>query len=155
MPLEIYTNEELVMELRKLNPGVHVLLNTSKRNSIKISKSINELNLPVGFEYNVKNGLTNKGNTKNGTYVSVEVEEMQLSFDYSQKSENVKPQIHITNENGKTHINEKENSLVTPQELSEKVKLPVTDEFIRYARPLIQAELYPFMIDGVPKHIVL
>ena len=42
-----------------------------------------------------------------------------------------------------------------PLEWIDKKNYWVTDDFIRYARPLIQAELYPFMIDGVPKHIVL
>lgn len=42
-----------------------------------------------------------------------------------------------------------------PIEWIDKENYWVTDDFIRYARPLIQAELYPFMIDGVPKHIVL
>ncbi|MBQ9765685.1 MAG: 6-phosphofructokinase [Lachnospiraceae bacterium] len=42
-----------------------------------------------------------------------------------------------------------------PVEWINKDEFWVNDEFIRYARPLIQAELYPFMIDGVPKHIVL
>jgi len=31
----------------------------------------------------------------------------------------------------------------------------VTDEFIRYARPLIQAELTPFMVNGLPRHITV
>lgn len=42
-----------------------------------------------------------------------------------------------------------------PVEWIDKDNFGVTDEFIFYARPLIQAELYPFMIDGVPKHIVI
>lgn len=31
----------------------------------------------------------------------------------------------------------------------------VTPEFARYARPLIQAELHPFYVDGVPRHLHL
>ncbi len=42
-----------------------------------------------------------------------------------------------------------------PLEWIDKDNYWVTDDFIFYARPLIQAELYPFMIDGVPKHIVI
>lgn len=42
-----------------------------------------------------------------------------------------------------------------PIEWIDKDNYWVKDEFIFYARPLIQAELYPFMIDGVPKHIVI
>lgn len=130
MKSEIYTKEALVMELRKLNPGVHILLNTSKLNSIIISKSINELNLPIGFEYNNKNSLTNKGNTKSGAYVMVELEQMQLSYDSSKDIENAKNKIYITTESGKKHVNYGGMKWVTPQELSKKVKLPVTDEFI-------------------------
>ena len=31
----------------------------------------------------------------------------------------------------------------------------VTDDFIRYAAPLIQAELTPFMVNGTPRHITI
>ena len=31
----------------------------------------------------------------------------------------------------------------------------VSDEFINYARPLIQGEVYPYMVDGMPQHIYI
>ena len=31
----------------------------------------------------------------------------------------------------------------------------VTQEFINYVRPLIQAELTPMMVDGLPRHLRL
>ena len=33
-------------------------------------------------------------------------------------------------------------------------KADMTQEFLTYARPLIQAELTPFFIAGLPRHIV-
>ena len=32
--------------------------------------------------------------------------------------------------------------------------ISVTDEFLEYARPLIQGELTPYMVDGLPRHLV-
>ncbi|MCD8332623.1 MAG: 6-phosphofructokinase, partial [Clostridiales bacterium] len=31
----------------------------------------------------------------------------------------------------------------------------VTDEFIAYAKPLIQGELAPVMVDGLPRHLAV
>lgn len=31
----------------------------------------------------------------------------------------------------------------------------VTEELIHYIRPLIQAELSPMMVDGLPRHLIL
>ena len=31
----------------------------------------------------------------------------------------------------------------------------VTEEFLNYVRPLIQAELTPMMVDGLPRHLRL
>lgn len=63
------------------------------------------------------------------------------------------PYICVTGVHDVQEIANKEKKV--PLEWIDKKNYWVTDDFIRYARPLIQAELYPFMIDGVPKHIVL
>ena len=31
----------------------------------------------------------------------------------------------------------------------------VTEEFLNYVRPLIQGEILPFMVNGLPAHLVL
>ena len=42
-----------------------------------------------------------------------------------------------------------------PLEWITKEKDDVTHEFVRYASPLIQAELTPFMVNGIPRHITV
>ena len=42
-----------------------------------------------------------------------------------------------------------------PDEWISEDGMHVTPEFARYARPLIQAELHPFYVDGVPRHLHL
>lgn len=42
-----------------------------------------------------------------------------------------------------------------PDEWISEDGMHVTPEFERYARPLIQAELHPFYVDGVPRHLHL
>lgn len=42
-----------------------------------------------------------------------------------------------------------------PIEWITPTKDDVTHEFIRYANPLIQAELTPFMVNGIPRHITV
>ena len=42
-----------------------------------------------------------------------------------------------------------------PEEWISEDGMHVTPEFARYARPLIQAELHPFYVDGVPRHLHL
>ena len=42
-----------------------------------------------------------------------------------------------------------------PLEWITRNKDDVTHEFIRYATPLIQAELTPFMVNGIPRHITV
>jgi len=44
---------------------------------------------------------------------------------------------------------------VVPAEWIDKKNYTVTDDFITYALPLIQGELSPFIINGVPRHLVL
>ena len=42
-----------------------------------------------------------------------------------------------------------------PLEWIARNKVDVTHQFIRYATPLIQAELIPFMVNGIPRHITI
>ncbi len=40
-----------------------------------------------------------------------------------------------------------------PLEWIDTENYTLTEEYLKYARPLIRGELYPFMVDGVPMHI--
>ena len=44
---------------------------------------------------------------------------------------------------------------LVPREWINKEGTYVTDEFINYIDPLIQAELIPVQVEGIPRHLVL
>lgn len=73
----------LIEKLRQLNPGVQInVSNLEYENELKIDSSIpiEKLNLPEGFYYNEKNGITNKHLSENGNYINLPVKEIQ-NFD--------------------------------------------------------------------------
>ena len=53
--------------LKKMNPGVEFKLDTSG-NVLSTSADPSTLNLPKGYEFNAKNGITNKHHTTSGIY---------------------------------------------------------------------------------------
>ena len=67
----------LVDELRKLNPGVEIEPEF-EFNRVFSSVPGDQLVLPKGFEYNDKNGLTNKHHTRTGAYVTLRVDDIAL-----------------------------------------------------------------------------
>ncbi len=85
---------DLAEVLRELNPDVEIKLgdvdtDPNARERIYSSKPVEELNLPEGFEYNEKNGITNKHNTETGAYMSARVEGLEptQSKDISQSTD--------------------------------------------------------------------
>ena len=78
---EISRITELAEALRELNPDVDISLgemgvDPGAERTIYSSKTVEELELPEGFYYNEKNGLTNKHNTETGQYISARVEKL-------------------------------------------------------------------------------
>ncbi len=85
---------DLAEVLRELNPDVEIKLgdvdtDPQARERIYSSKPVEELKLPKGFEYNEKNGITNKHNTETGAYMSAKVEGLEpiQSKDISQSTD--------------------------------------------------------------------
>lgn len=73
---------ELITELKKLNPEANISPLGSEEegmtiNAIDCDIPAKDLKLPEGFYYNDKNGITNKHNTLNGSYVTLHVEEIE------------------------------------------------------------------------------
>lgn len=71
---KIDTPTDLIEKIRQLNPSVQInVSNLEYENELKIDSSIpiEKLNLPEGFYYNEKTGITNKNKTENGNYVSL------------------------------------------------------------------------------------
>jgi hypothetical protein len=78
---EISRITELAELLRELNPDVDISLgemgvDPGAEKTIYSSKAVEELELPEGFYYNEKNGLTNKHSTETGQYISARVEKL-------------------------------------------------------------------------------
>lgn len=70
--------QEIVSTIAKLNPNVEIkiendeaLANNNK--TIYTDGDVSTLKLPKGFSYNEKNGITNKHNTENGSYINISV----------------------------------------------------------------------------------
>lgn len=70
--------EQIVEELKKLNPDA-IIMTADFRMTYKIYSSVPgpKLRLPKGFEYNEKNGITNKHITENGEYITIQVEPIE------------------------------------------------------------------------------
>ncbi len=71
--------DEIFAEIKKLNPGVYLELDDAGKANRGIASSVpgNRLNLPEGFEYNDKNGITNKHDTESGAYASISVRPLE------------------------------------------------------------------------------
>ncbi len=72
---------QLINEIRKLNPGVEIRIGDPQFDSLAdsrifSSKPMNQLRLPQGYYANEKNGITNKHNTETGLYTSLSVESL-------------------------------------------------------------------------------
>ena len=72
---------QLINEIRKLNPGVEIRVGDPEFDSLAdsrifSSKPMQQLRLPQGFYANDKNGITNKHNTESGLYTSLSVESL-------------------------------------------------------------------------------
>ena len=71
---------EITKKLQELNPNVEVRLeNADFSPRIYSSVPAEQLVLPDGFEFNDKNGITNKHQTSNGQYVALEVVDLSLA----------------------------------------------------------------------------
>lgn len=66
----INSNNELIAALIALNPNVTIEHDDTYG---WISTNASKLNVPHGFYYNHKNGITNKHNSADGHYISVAV----------------------------------------------------------------------------------
>ncbi|MBR3898443.1 MAG: hypothetical protein IKJ43_04115 [Bacilli bacterium] len=85
---------EIVAEIMKLNPDTKITLTEEGTltkegffNEILIDKPVEDLILPEGFEYNDKDGITNKHNAKNGIYTSIHVKDMTKEKEESKEEE--------------------------------------------------------------------
>ena len=64
---------EILDEIIRLNPSKNIEYNPTN-NRIIIDVNPEELELPEGFYYNKKNGITNKHNTESGAYITISVD---------------------------------------------------------------------------------
>ena len=72
----------LVQQLTALNPSVEIQYGElGRENKIYTSVPAEELKLPEGFEYNGKNGITNKHHTATGQYICLDVEQLEETFE--------------------------------------------------------------------------
>lgn len=72
---------QLINEIRKLNPGVEIRIGDERfdreaRSRIFSSVPMQQLKLPEGYYSNEKNGITNKHNAENGLYTQLSVESL-------------------------------------------------------------------------------
>lgn len=72
-----YSPEELLKEIVRLNPSVEIRYQKAHPEVITCSKKGDELKLPKGYEYNDKNGITNKHHTSSGRYTSILIGEVK------------------------------------------------------------------------------
>lgn len=75
---------EIVEAIKQLNPGVEIRvgnpsIDPSANERFYSSVPVEQLNLPYGFYYNEKNGITNKHKTESGLYCSLRVEDLSLA----------------------------------------------------------------------------
>ncbi|MBO4726614.1 MAG: hypothetical protein J5598_03385 [Clostridia bacterium] len=87
------TFQEVFFELQYLNPQaiikLHPYYQMDGRNAIQTNVSVDKLVLPNRFYYNEKNGITNKHNTKSGSYLSITVEPLKLQQFMQQPKTNI------------------------------------------------------------------
>ena len=75
---------EIAEAIQELNPDAEIRtgdmgLDSSAYNRFYSSIPVDQLELPKGFYYNEKNGITNKHNTKTGQYCALEVEDLEYA----------------------------------------------------------------------------
>ncbi len=85
-------NLKLLSELRILNPNANIKIDPLELVNGDLSKissniSADKLTLPDGFEYDEKNGITNKHHTTTGTYISCAVEHSEINDAYDMARE--------------------------------------------------------------------
>lgn len=129
--LSINESKEFVKQLKKLNPDVDIKL-SDDYNSIDISKSINELNMPETFYVDENNFITNKENTALSVYVSLKVNEKNNNMtkgENNMKSEERKEEIIIDNDfleesitNDKDKKNQESKKTKTKKDKNKKIK---------------------------------
>ena len=129
--LSINESKEFVKQLKKLNPDVDIKL-SDDYNSIDISKSINELNMPETFYVDENNFITNKENTALSVYVSLKVNEKNNNMtkgENNMKSEERKEEIIIDNDfleesitNDKDKKNQESKKTKTKEDKNKKIK---------------------------------
>lgn len=83
---------EIAEVIKQLNPDVEIKVDDNSIESVadaRIYSSVpgKQLKLPDGFYYNDKNGITNKHNTKSGSYCSIAVEELSKTNESASKTE--------------------------------------------------------------------
>ena len=107
--IQINDNLSLLAELQILNPTANIKVNplsimNGDLSTISSNVSADKLVLPAGFEYNEKNGITNKHNTTTGAYISCAVEKSEIKDAYDMARElidlNANLKVQISNENG-------------------------------------------------------
>lgn len=76
------TGEQLVAELKKLNPDAEIEVESLVDLKITTTAEPKDLKLPKGFEYNEKNGITNKHKTQSGKYITCAVEKRERKTDW-------------------------------------------------------------------------
>ena len=122
---EINDNLRLLSELQILNPTANIKIDpvsvmNGDFSTISSNISAEKLILPEGFEYNDKNGITNKHNTTTGAYISCNVEQNEIRDAYDLAREivdlNANVKVQISNENGQ--------SLIKTSEDIKNLKLP-------------------------------
>ena len=117
---ELTNFDEIVKELIKLNPTANIVptpVTTAGLYEITSDLPGDKLVLPKGFEYNDKNGITNKHHTKNGSYIVINVK--QLVKENSPEAQPEKPINHAqqTNSDGSVDpiIEDEKNSASKPK----------------------------------------
>jgi len=110
---QINDNIRLLSELQILNPTANIKIDpisvmNGDLSTISSNVSADKLVLPEGFEYNNKNGITNKHNATTGVYISCNVEQNEIRDVYDMLREivdlNANVKVQISNKNGQAII---------------------------------------------------
>lgn len=93
--------KEIVEVIKQLNPDVEIKVDDNSIESnadARIYSSVpgKQLKLPDGFYYNDKNGITNKHNTKSGSYCSIVVEDLSKTNKSNSKPEKEDDEVAFT-----------------------------------------------------------
>lgn len=105
---ESTNKSEVIAEIIKLNPTVSMAVGKDmdgKDDHLYSTVSGDLLVLPDGFEYNEKNGITNKHNTKSGKYITIDVLPFVMNLDETKEDE--EEETVVSDTKGKTDAIEK------------------------------------------------